>query len=33
MPFFANYGYHPDLNIDTLPAENSADFQTNAMKL
>ena len=31
--FFANYGYHPDLNIDALPAENSSDFETDAMKL
>ena len=33
MPFFINYSYHPDLDIDALPAENSADFQTDAMKL
>ena len=34
-PFFANYGYHPNLDLDTIPgtAPNTPDFQADATKL
>ena len=34
-PFFANYDYHPDLNLDTLLSETGSlpDFQADAARL
>ena len=35
MPFFANYDYHPNLNIDTVLGVviKTPDFQINIKKL
>ena len=34
MPFFINYDYHPDLDLDAIlgAAFNTPDFQANATK-